>query len=55
MPHSACLSILDLVRVTEGSGCAMRWTIARDLAAHAEQWGYWGKQTFAEIGCKWAS
>ncbi len=34
------LSILDLVRVTEGSDARQALDNARDLAAHAEQWGY---------------
>lgn len=34
------LSILDLVRVREGSGPREALDNARDLAAHAEEWGY---------------
>jgi len=34
------LSILDLVRVTEGSDARTALDNARDLAAHAETWGY---------------
>src|SRR5689334_9826714 len=34
------LSILDLVRVTETTDAAAALVQARDLAAHAEQWGY---------------
>ena len=34
------LSILDLIRVTEGSDARASFDNARDLAAHAEQWGY---------------
>ena len=34
------LSILDLVRVTEGTDARGALDNARDLAAHAEQWGY---------------
>ena len=34
------LSILDLVRVTEETDAATALVQARDLAAHAEQWGY---------------
>lgn len=40
MPHPARLSILDLVRVTEGGSVRQALDNARDLAAHAEQWGY---------------
>jgi luciferase family oxidoreductase group 1 len=36
----AVLSILDLVRVTEGTDARAALDNARDLAAHAEQWGY---------------
>ncbi|HEX7128237.1 MAG TPA: LLM class flavin-dependent oxidoreductase [Thermodesulfobacteriota bacterium] len=34
------LSILDLVRITEGSGVRAALDNARDLARHAEGWGY---------------
>lgn len=34
------LSILDLVRITEGSDTRAALDRARDLAAHAENWGY---------------
>ena len=34
------LSILDLARVTEGADARAALDNARDLAAHAEQWGY---------------
>jgi luciferase family oxidoreductase group 1 len=34
------LSILDLARVTEGSDARTALDNARDLAAHAERWGY---------------
>ena len=34
------LSILELVRVTEGADARAALDNARDLAAHAEQWGY---------------
>jgi luciferase family oxidoreductase group 1 len=34
------LSILELVRVTEETGARAALDNARDLAAHAEQWGY---------------
>jgi luciferase family oxidoreductase group 1 len=34
------ISILDLARVTEGSDARAALDNARDLAAHAEQWGY---------------
>jgi len=34
------LSILDLVRITEGSDARTALDRARDLAAHAEGWGY---------------
>ena len=34
------LSILDLVRVTEGSDARAALDNARDLAQHAEGWGY---------------
>src|SRR5690554_267157 len=34
------LSILDLVRITEGSDARTALDRARDLAAHAENWGY---------------
>ena len=34
------LSILDLVRITRGAGPREALDNARDLAAHAEQWGY---------------
>ncbi|WP_111658091.1 LLM class flavin-dependent oxidoreductase [Isoalcanivorax indicus] len=40
MPHPARLSILDLVRVTEDGSVRQALDNARDLAAHAEQWGY---------------
>lgn len=40
MPHPPRLSILDLVRVTEGGSVRQALDNARDLAAHAEQWGY---------------
>jgi luciferase family oxidoreductase group 1 len=36
----ALLSILDLVRITEGSDARAALDNARDLAAHAEAWGY---------------
>jgi luciferase family oxidoreductase group 1 len=36
----AALSILDLVRVTEGTDARTALDNARDLAAHAEGWGY---------------
>jgi luciferase family oxidoreductase group 1 len=36
----AVLSILDLVRITEGSDARTALDNARDLAAHAEDWGY---------------
>lgn len=36
----AALSILDLVRITEGSSPRRALDNARDLAAHAEDWGY---------------
>jgi luciferase family oxidoreductase group 1 len=36
----AALSILDLVRVTEATDARGALDNARDLAAHAEQWGY---------------
>jgi len=36
----AALSILDLVRITEGSDARTALDNARDLAAHAERWGY---------------
>ena len=36
----ALLSILDLVRVTEGTDARGALDNARDLAAHAEDWGY---------------
>ena len=34
------LSILELVRVTEGADASVALANARDLAAHAERWGY---------------
>jgi luciferase family oxidoreductase group 1 len=34
------LSILELVRVTQGADASAALTNARDLAAHAERWGY---------------
>ena len=34
------LSILDLVRVTEGTDARTAMDNARDLAAHAENWDY---------------
>ena len=34
------LSILELVRVTENTDARGALDNARDLAAHAEQWGY---------------
>ena len=34
------LSILELVRVTEETDARSAINKARDLAAHAEQWGY---------------
>src|SRR5690606_4920544 len=34
------LSILDLVRIREGGNARMALDQARDLAAHAENWGY---------------
>src|SRR5271170_1671337 len=34
------LSILELVRVTQGADASSALTNARDLAAHAERWGY---------------
>lgn len=34
------LSILDLVRVRQGGGIRQALDVARDLAAHAERWGY---------------
>ena len=34
------LSILELIRVTEGADARAALDNARDLAAHAEQWGY---------------
>ena len=34
------LSILDLVRVTEDTDARGALDNARDLAAHAEKWGY---------------
>ena len=34
------LSILDLVRVTQDTDARGAFDNARDLAAHAEQWGY---------------
>jgi luciferase family oxidoreductase group 1 len=34
------LSILDLVRIREGSDAKTAFDNARDLAAHAEEWGY---------------
>ncbi|MCH8542642.1 MAG: LLM class flavin-dependent oxidoreductase [Alcanivorax sp.] len=41
MPHHPPrLSILDLVRVTEGGSVREALDNARDLAAHAEGWGY---------------
>ena len=36
----AALSILDLVRVTEDTDARGALDNARDLAAHAEDWGY---------------
>src|SRR4051812_45859086 len=36
----AQLSILDLVRVTQDSDARTALDNARDLAAHAEEWGY---------------
>ena len=36
----AALSILDLVRVTDGTDARTALDNARDLAAHAEDWGY---------------
>ena len=34
------LSILDLVRVTQDTDARGAFDNARDLAAHAERWGY---------------
>ena len=34
------LCLLELVRVTEGADASQALHNARDLAAHAEQWGY---------------
>ena len=34
------LSLLELVRVTQDTDAAAALNNARDLASHAEQWGY---------------
>src|SRR5690606_15030995 len=34
------ISILDLVRIRQGSNAKVALDNARDLAAHAEKWGY---------------
>src|SRR5438093_9361209 len=39
-PNMTAISILDLVRITDATDARGAMDNARDLAAHAERWGY---------------